>query len=362
MNEKTQNEAQKEMDSRINQTKKEGQGELEENEIQANELEENVKAMKDVERKKIVYELELFEWGQQCKKLQDKITQTKYNNQIELAKVKRQIEAEYDESLEKFKAQASQDAQRNIQEIENNIHLENSKLSSVTQAQRYEIEREKRELMHAKEMNVNFKRDINLNAGTEKQYLVRETQQQKNIQANKAKIQVLEKSLQQIVGEFEREKELLRYQHEAIIKEQKEEVLNFRENLRFKNKELQNVRALSQVILDQRSEMEQFFLEALEQIKEEIRKKVAFERKQKRANNIPTNPGGISQIGESQQKTELPGSDPNKPYGEKVDLNDLEWEDRERVLRLLFSKMNAGVPVSTLKQRANAQQQKNREE
>ena len=33
-----------------------------------------------------------------------------------------------------------------------------------------------------------------------------------------------------------------------------------------------------------------------------------------------------------------------KPYSEKVDLNDLDWEDRERVLRLLFSKMNAGLP------------------
>ena len=32
---------------------------------------------------------------------------------------------------------------------------------------------------------------------------------------------------------------------------------------------------------------------------------------------------------------------------DKVDLNDLEWEDRERVLRLLFSKMNAGNPIST---------------
>ena len=138
--------------------------------------------------------------------------------------------------------------------------------------------------------------------------------------------------------------------------------MNYRENLRVKNKELRNVRALSQVVLDQRSEVEQFFLEALEQIKEEIRKKVAFERKQKRANNIPTNPGGISQIGENQRKTDLPGSDPNKPYGDKVDLNDLEWEDRERVLRLLFSKMNAGVPATTLKQRANAQQQKGREE
>ena len=38
------------------------------------------------------------------------------------------------------------------------------------------------------------------------------------------------------------------------------------------------------------------------------------------------------------------GSNSQKPYSEKVDLNDLDWEDRERVLRLLFSKMNAGVP------------------
>lgn len=38
------------------------------------------------------------------------------------------------------------------------------------------------------------------------------------------------------------------------------------------------------------------------------------------------------------------GSVSQKPYSEKVDLNDLDWEDRERVLRLLFSKMNAGVP------------------
>lgn len=27
-------------------------------------------------------------------------------------------------------------------------------------------------------------------------------------------------------------------------------------------------------------------------------------------------------------------------------MNDLDWEDRERVLRLLFSKMNAGVPAN----------------
>jgi hypothetical protein len=43
--------------------------------------------------------------------------------------------------------------------------------------------------------------------------------------------------------------------------------------LRSKNSEFKQVKALAQVVLDQRSEVEQFFLEALEQIKEEIRKK-----------------------------------------------------------------------------------------
>ena len=64
--------------------------------------------------------------------------------------------------------------------------------------------------------------------------------------------------------EFEKEKEMVRYQHESIIKDQRTAIINARENLRVKNKELKQVRAQAQVILDQRSEVEQFFLEALE--------------------------------------------------------------------------------------------------
>ena len=45
------------------------------------------------------------------------------------------------------------------------------------------------------------------------------------------------------------------------------------------------------MVLDQRSEVEQFFLEALEQIKEEIRKKNALEKKQKRQ---VTSPASVS--------------------------------------------------------------------
>ena len=55
--------------------------------------------------------------------------------------------------------------------------------------------------------------------------------------------------------------------------------LDLRENLKVKNRDQRNVKALAQVILDQRSDVEQFFLEALEQIKEEIRKKITVEKK-----------------------------------------------------------------------------------
>ena len=66
----------------------------------------------------------------------------------------------------------------------------------------------------------------------------------------KTKIDLLEKSLSQIVSDFEKERELLKFQNEQIIKEQAEELRNLAETTRFKNQELKNVRALSQMVLD----------------------------------------------------------------------------------------------------------------
>ena len=57
-----------------------------------------------------------------------------------------------------------------------------------------------------------------------------------------------------------------------------EEVLSSR------NKELKELRALAKEIIGQRGDVEQFFLEALEQIKIEIKRKVAEEKKIARFN------------------------------------------------------------------------------
>ena len=105
------------------------------------------------------------------------------------------------------------------------------------------------------------------------------------------------------------------------------------------------------MILDQRSDIEQFFLEALEQVKEEKRRKIESQ----------ANAGGAFK-----QPEFLPLIDPNGKFGKsnfdrdnsqnvpnekrQIELVDLDWEDRERVLRLMFSKMNTGQPASNWRQ------------
>lgn len=69
--------------------------------------------------------------------------------------------------------------------------------------------------------------------------------QQKKIKILKDKIILLEKSLQQIVYDFEKEKELLKFQHDKIISDQKSDIIKCRQILKSRNKDLKNIRALS---------------------------------------------------------------------------------------------------------------------
>ncbi len=56
--------------------------------------------MEDIFKKMSIYEIQCFEWNQNCIRTQQKITKLKYDNQIEMAKMKQQIESEFDERLD----------------------------------------------------------------------------------------------------------------------------------------------------------------------------------------------------------------------------------------------------------------------
>ena len=107
------------------------------------------------------------------------------------------------------------------------------------------------------------------------------------------------------------------------------------------------------MVLDQRSDIEQFFLEAMEQVKEEKRQKLEAEMQQTQGSKAPEFlPLIKAQSKYSRKKDyELSNQQNSKSLLSSnnhitVELNDLDWEDRETVLRLLFSKMNTGEPAS----------------
>ena len=110
-----------------------------------------------------------------------------------------------------------------------------------------------------------------------------------------------------------------------------------------KSTECANLKAVSQMILDQRSDIEQFFLESMEQVKEEKRRKLEAEQAKKQPQQQPEflpliEPG--SKFSKKNYESQQTSSQSMQKI--TVELNQLDWADRETVLRLLFSKMNTG--------------------
>ena len=77
---KESNENQTKLDSKINVIQNSNTVKREDGDVKVAELKENLLSMKELERKKQVYEAEIYQWEHVCQQLQEKITQTKYHN------------------------------------------------------------------------------------------------------------------------------------------------------------------------------------------------------------------------------------------------------------------------------------------
>ncbi|KAM9787006.1 basal body-orientation factor 1-like isoform 2-T2 [Syngnathus typhle] len=171
----------------------------------------------------------------------------------------------------------------------------------------------------------------------------------------KEKIASLEKILEEKRDEHERreEKMLLSSQVDKAELEKLQSVLSMRE------KELKHAKKLAGAIMEQRSELERFFHEALALVKEEIvATRVQYKKETQQAyqwtlkqatagkvkfppirtfQNTPYSTNSVySDLEEAARWIHQPGS--------KVEISDLTWEQKEQVLRLLFAKMNRQRP------------------
>ncbi|NXI72452.1 BBOF1 factor, partial [Anseranas semipalmata] len=171
------------------------------------------------------------------------------------------------------------------------------------------------------------------------------------------KVKKLEMALCHMTREFETKTQ--KTQHQALIENQASmvEIKKLQQLLEMKDQEMNRVKKLARNILNERTEVERFFLDALEHVKQEIiasrkhykeKAQAAYYRKMLEAcagmeefPKIKTFKSNINSTNSVYRDLE----EAEKCYWEKVqfekvDISELTWEQKERVLRLLFAKMN----------------------
>ena len=80
----------------------------------------------------------------------------------------------------------------------------------------------------------------------------------------------LEQSLTMLVKEFEEEKHVLQDNHTSELAQTRADLVSLQHRYDLQDKEMAHVKRLARRILDQREEVELFFLEALKYVREEI--------------------------------------------------------------------------------------------
>ncbi|GBG27120.1 Basal body-orientation factor 1 [Hondaea fermentalgiana] len=243
--------------------------------------------------------------------------------------------------IESIEQKAREDAQQGLDADTRKIIADNKRMGEELKFQLQTCDELQAQNKALVEENKRARRNLELASGKEEEYAARGFYKENEIHNARQKIKALERTLSQAVRDAEQR------QADADSKFRKEteslnlEVAGLKQLVKLKNKELANIRKLAQVILDQRTETEQFFLEALEQVKKEVRRARVEEHHRLAAEHRKRRPQQLGIENDSHLSAPVMGNRVFIPKDFNIELRDLSWADRERVLRILFARINA---------------------
>ena len=268
---------------------------LKEKDKEVDQLTTELLAIQTFKNTKIQYELRELE-----RKFIEQNNKQKVEFEQKIEHLKRNAEADIDERLDASMKRILQQNRKLAEEL--HMHVQETSV----------LQRDKKKL---EEDNKVLTRELDIKNEAEQEYAKRGLKQAQELKDTSKKIQMLEKSLSQSVEEMKGEKDQLRKKGERERRELQAELEMSRRALKLKTRELKNIRKLAREVLSQRSNVENFLISSLTTVKDHIKKEQGLFPSLTQERGLPT--------------------------GAKIDIADLSWEDRERILRLLFSKINS---------------------
>ena len=192
------------------------------------------------------------------------------------------------------------------------------------------------------------KMGVELELASEKdmEYARRGVKQSRLIKDLTERVRKLERALSDALHDMEIERASWREKHDRELHEAQREADVARGKFRAQSKELRRVQKSAKAVLRERTELESFFHECLAQVKREAQEKREMEYRAARAAYSRSLRGGSGPAPPAQLEPIQPGrksgkgGDAGAAGGRRVDVADLEPAERERVLRLLFARIN----------------------
>nr|XP_045011027.1 basal body-orientation factor 1 isoform X3 [Jaculus jaculus] len=317
-------------------------------------IQTELKTIKQFQKRKIQVEKELEDLKESLRNSERKHQETLRRLEGRFFEEKHRLEQEAEKKIVMLAERAHHEAVVQLNTAGRNVFKENVYLHKALTYHLKEAEALQKSSLNLQESHSCLLHQKEVNDLLIKEKIVQLTQQRSQIQTLKKKVQNLENALTYMTTEFETE--VLKLQQQAMIENQagQVEIDKLQQLLQMKDKEMNRVKKLAKNILDERTEVEKFFLDALYDVKQQIlisRKQYkqiaqsAFNVQMNRACAGKAEYPKIRTFDGREHSTNSVNQDlmeaekwPN--IQRNVDIGDLTWEQKEKVLRLLFAKMN----------------------
>uniref|UniRef100_A0A8C6R3H0 Basal body-orientation factor 1 n=1 Tax=Nannospalax galili TaxID=1026970 RepID=A0A8C6R3H0_NANGA len=317
-------------------------------------IQTELRTIKQFQKRKIQVEKELEDLKENLRNSEKKHQETLRRLEGRFFEEKHRLEQEAEKRIVTLAERAHHEALVQLNSAGRNVFKENVYLHKALTYHLKEAEVQQRNSEKLQESHSCLLHQKETNELLIREKILQLTQQKSQIQTLQKKVVSLENALGCMTTEFETE--VLKLQQKAIIENQagQVEIDRLQQLLQMKDREMNRVKKLAKNILDERTEVEKFFLDALYQVKQQIlinRKhykqiaQAAFNLKMRTAcagrteyPKIRTFDG--KEYSTNSVKQDLMEAEKWPSTQTNVDIGDLTWEQKEKVLRLLFAKMN----------------------
>lgn len=327
-------------------------------------MQSELKLVKEFRRKRAQMQKELDDIKDDLFEAEKDHKETLSTMERKFLEEKIRLQDEASKKISDLAERAHAEAISNLDETTKSIYKENVRLNEslgyhVKAAEDLKVVKEK-----LTEENQHLSGEKEMNSLIVEEKIVQTKGLQNRLKEATSRVSDLEGTLTQLVKDQEQERTKILHKSSRELEKSKIDVVRCERTLELKNKEMNKIRKLARGILDQRSEVEKFFLDSLEYVKGEIsRNRAQYRKDAEEAYNkrmLAAHQGHapfpkVRTFKETKHSTNSVFSDLSvaedwSHLNSTVDIADLTWEQRERVLRLLFAKMN-GVKADTPKKK-----------